>query len=117
MTTKKLQTILEMVDRGCLQKDIAKAVNVSVSTVSIWARKYGRVRIPRRYCLKMYTIYGKDGNTPLRAPPESVRNIWASNTSPSGGWRPNTSVTARASTQSIRRRWKHESRPLERKRA
>ena len=61
MTTKKLQTILEMVDRGCLQKDIAKAVNVSVSTVSIWARKYGRVRIPRRYCLKMYTIYGKDG--------------------------------------------------------
>lgn len=35
MTTKKLQTILDMVDRGCLQKDIAKAVNVSASTVSI----------------------------------------------------------------------------------
>lgn len=61
MTTKKLQTILDMVDRGCLQKDIAKAVNVSISTVSIWARKYGRVRMPRRYCLKMYTIYDKDG--------------------------------------------------------
>lgn len=117
MTTKKLQTILEMVDRGCLQKDIAKAVNVSVSTVSIWARKYGRVRIPRRYCLKMYTIYGKDGQYAFEGTAESVRNIWASNTSPSGGWRPNTSVTARASTQSIRRRWKHESRPLERKRA
>ena len=61
MTSKKLQTILDMVDRGCLQKDIAKAVNVSASTVSIWARKYGRVRTPRQYCRKLYTIYDKDG--------------------------------------------------------
>lgn len=61
MTTKKLQTILDMVDRGCLQKDIAKEVNVSVSTVSFWARRCGKKRIPRRYCLKMYTVYSKDG--------------------------------------------------------
>lgn len=60
MTTKKLQTILDMVDRGCLQKDIAKAVNVSASTVSIWARRYGRIR-PTRTCAKVYTIYDKDG--------------------------------------------------------
>lgn len=61
MTTKTLQTILDMVDRGFLQKDIANALNVSVSTVSHWARKSGRVRLPRRYCLKMYTIYDRDG--------------------------------------------------------
>lgn len=61
MTTKKLQTILDMVDRGEKQKDIAAAVNVSPSTVSIWARKYGRIRIPRRYCMKMYTVYDKAG--------------------------------------------------------
>lgn len=60
MTTKKLQTILDMVDRGCLQKDIAKAVNVFASTVSIWARRYGRIR-PTRTCTKVYTIYDKDG--------------------------------------------------------
>lgn len=60
MTTKKLQIILDMVDRGCLQKDVAKASNVSISTVSIWARRYGRIR-PKRSCTKVYTVYGKDG--------------------------------------------------------
>lgn len=61
MTTKKLQTILDMVDRGEKQKDIAAEVNVSVSTVSKWARKYGRVQIPRRTCVKVYTVYDKAG--------------------------------------------------------
>ena len=60
MTTKKLQIILDMVDRGCLQKDVARAANVSISTVSIWARRYGRIR-PKRSCAKAYTVYGKDG--------------------------------------------------------
>ena len=60
MTTKKLQAILDMVDQGLLQKEIAKAANVSISTVSIWARRYGRIR-PKRTCAKVYTIYDKDG--------------------------------------------------------
>lgn len=60
MTTKKLQAILDMVDQGLLQKEIAKAANVSISTVSIWARRYGRIR-PTRTCAKVYTVYDKDG--------------------------------------------------------
>ena len=60
MTTKNLQSILDMVDQGLLQKEIAKAANVSISTVSIWARRYGRIR-PTRTCTKVYTVYDKDG--------------------------------------------------------
>lgn len=60
MTTKKLQAILDMVDQGLLQKEIAKAANVSISTVSIWARRYGRIR-PTRTCAKVYTVYDKEG--------------------------------------------------------
>lgn len=60
MTTKNLQSILDMVDQGLLQKEIAKAANVSISTVSIWARRYGRIR-PTRTCTKVYTVYDKEG--------------------------------------------------------